>query len=146
MPRSDQVVLYAEDDESDAFLFKHAFAKAGIAHRLIIVRDGSTAIEYLEGTGPYADRTQHPLPSLVLLDLNMPGLSGLDVLKWIRATPTLSVLAAVMLTSSNQEPDMRRAYEHGATAYLVKPCELDEIINLARTINDKWLMADKSPA
>jgi CheY-like chemotaxis protein len=142
---ADQVVLYAEDDESDAFLFQHAFAQAGITQRLIIVRDGQMAIEYLAGTGAYADRAQYPLPSLVLLDLNMPGVSGLDVLRWIRANPALSTLTAVILTSSNQQADIHRANEHGADDYLVKPCELDAIISLARTINDRWLKGNEKP-
>ena len=133
------VILYAEDDENDAFLVQHAFAQAAITQRLIVVPDGRFAIDYLASQGAYADREQYPLPRLVLLDLKMPGVSGLEVLQWMRRTPQVSTLVAVMLTSSNQEADIRRAYAAGANGYLVKPGRIEDIITMARAVKDYWL-------
>jgi CheY-like chemotaxis protein len=83
------VILYAEDDPSDAILFQRAFKQAGVKSRVVVVPNGKTAIDYLNGNGLYADRAQHPLPCLVLLDLKMPAMSGLEVLQWIRGTAGL---------------------------------------------------------
>ncbi|MBI3829533.1 MAG: response regulator [Planctomycetes bacterium] len=143
MTQCNKVILYAEDDEDDAFLFQHAFKQAGISHRLVVVPNGKTAIEYLSGDGAYADRVQHPLPSLVLMDLKMPGISGLEVLKWIRTSPSLSTLLVVMVTSSNQDTDIHRAYLQGANGYLVKPGNIDAIVTMARSIKDYWLMQNR---
>ena len=143
MNPSKKVILYAEDNDSDAFLIAHAFKKAGIEHRLEVVPNGQTAIQYLAGEGEYADRAQHPLPSLVLLDLNMPGVSGLEVLKWIRTTPSVCTLVAVMLTSSNQDADIHRAYAQGANGYLVKPGSIDAIVAMAHAIKDYWLTQNR---
>src|SRR5687768_11684350 len=142
--QSSEVILYAEDEESDAFFVQRAFAQAGITQRLVIVPNGQAAIDYLAGKSAYADRTKHPLPSLVLLDLNMPGLSGLDVLKWIRMTPTVCTLVVVMLTSSNQDTDVHRAYQQGANGYLVKPGDIDSILTMARAIKDYWIEQNRA--
>ena len=143
MNPSKKVILYAEDNDSDAFLITIAFKKAGIEHDLEVVPNGQTAIQYLSGEGKYADRAQYPLPSLVLLDLNMPGVSGLEVLKWIRTTPSVCTLVAVMLTSSNQDADIHRAYTQGANGYLVKPGSIDAIIAMAQAIKDYWLTQNR---
>jgi CheY-like chemotaxis protein len=143
---SHEVILYAEDEETDAFFVQRAFQQAGIGQRLIIVGSGQEAIDYLAGTGHYADRTRHPFPSLVLLDLNMPGVSGLEVLKWIRATPALCTLITLMLTSSNQNIDVHRAYRQGANGYLVKPGDIDSILTMARAIKDFWLTQNRATA
>jgi CheY-like chemotaxis protein len=140
------VILYAEDDESDAFLFQHAFKNAGISQRLVVVPGGREAIDYLSGEGAYADRVRHPLPCLALLDLKMPGVSGLEVLKWIRATPRVSTLITLMLTSSNQDTDIHRAYIQGANGFLVKPGKIEEIEAMVRAIKDYWLGQNRASA
>ena len=89
---SSEVVLYAEDDENDAFLLANAFKRVGIPHRLVVVDDGRAAIDYLAGEGEYADRAQHPLPRLVLLDLKMPAVTGLEVLQWIKGPPVRATI------------------------------------------------------
>jgi CheY-like chemotaxis protein len=137
--RSNGPVLYAEDDENDAFLMRHAFNQAKIINPLLVVSDGNAAIEYLLGKGGYSERKQHPLPCLVLLDLKMRGRSGLDVLKWKQDEPSLSTLPVLMLTSSSQERDIREAYELGANGYLLKPNTPDEMVSLAKAIKDFWL-------
>lgn len=144
--QSNDVILYAEDEETDAFFVQRAFNKTGITQRLVVVPSGQHAIDYLAGKGDYADRTRHPLPSLVLLDLNMPGVSGLDVLKWIRATPSVCTLITLVLTSSNQDIDVHRAYQQGANGYLVKPGDVDSILPIARAIKDYWLTQNRATA
>jgi CheY-like chemotaxis protein len=137
------VILFAEDDENDAFLIQRAWAQAGIPHRLIIVEDGKAAIDYFAGNGAYADRAKYPLPCLVLLDLNMPGTSGIEVLKWIRTKPTTVALPVVMLTSSNHEADVHRSYVQGANGYLVKPSRLEDMVTMAKGIRDYWLVLNR---
>lgn len=137
------LILYADDDENDAFLVQHAFAKAGITSPLVIVNGGKAAIDYLSSQGA-TSHPSSPVPTLVLLDLNMPGTSGLEVLKWIRSTPVVSTLAVVMLTSSNQEADICRAYLQGANGYLVKPSKIDELIIMVKAINDFWLVQNRA--
>jgi CheY-like chemotaxis protein len=138
-------ILYAEDDDNDALLTKLAFAQVKISNPLIIVPDGETAVEYLDGTGHYANRHEHPLPCLILLDIKMPGKSGLDVLKWIRSQPGICTLPALMLTSSNQEADVHRAYILGANGYLEKPNKPDAMLVTARAIKDFWLTLNRYP-
>src|SRR6185369_2526448 len=106
-------VLYAEDEEDDVFFLRKAFHDAGIRNPLAIVTDGDAAVDYLSGQGRYGDRDRFPLPCLALLDLNLPGRSGLEVLKWIRAQPSMCTLPVLMLTSSSQETDLHRAYIQG---------------------------------
>ncbi len=139
-------VLYAEDDENDAFLMQRAFRQLAIPNPLEIVADGKLAVEYLRGTGAYADRQQHPMPCLVLLDLNMPGKSGLEVLKWLRAQPAISTLPVVVLTSSNQQTDIHRAYIQGANGYLIKPGKPNELLAMVKGINDYWLTQNRNPS
>ena len=113
-----QCILSAEDDENDAFLLQRAFRRAGLS-QLRTVPDGQAAVEYLGGKTIYTNRAAHPMPALVLLDINMPRLAGLEALAWIRHQPDLKALPVVMLTSSIQAKDLREAYSLGASAFLV---------------------------
>ena len=142
---SNKPVLYAEDEENDVFLMERAFKKADIANPLRIVPDGKMAVEYLSGTGRYANRAAHPMPGLVLLDLNMPGKPGLDVLEWLRAEPATSTLLVVVFTSSNQDRDVHRAYSLGANGYLIKPGKPDELWVTVKLIKDYWLGQNRMP-
>ena len=137
-------ILYAEDEQDDVFFLKRAFTQAGIAHPLVVVPDGQRAIDYCCGAGDYADRDQHPLPCLLLLDLNMPQKSGLEVLKWVRNDPQISTLPIIVLTSSLQDADIHRAYVQGANAYVVKPSNPDELLFMAKTIKDFWLTQNRT--
>jgi CheY-like chemotaxis protein len=142
---SRQIILYAENDENDGFLFGRGFKQAGVTQELVVLPSGKDAIAYLNGDGEYVDRGRHPLPCLVLLDLNLPGLvSGLDVLKWIRTTPNLCTVVTLMLTSSNKDADIHRAYLQGANGYLIKPGRLDEIVAMAKAVKDFWLVQNRS--
>src|SRR5690242_8351703 len=131
MDKVGDVILCAEDEEDDAFLLGRAFERAGITNPLVIVPDGKTAMSYLAGDERYADRTQHPFPCLVLLDLNMPGIPGLEVLKWVRSTPSTCAVVVIVLSSSSQDIDVHRAYHMGTNGYLVKPSNLEEMVVMA---------------
>jgi len=122
-------VLYAEDDENDAFFMQRAFARLAPA-ALTIVPDGSEAIAYLDGTGAFSDRKSHPLPGLLLLDIKMPNVRGLEVLAWVRQQKKFNDLPIVMLTSSTQAKDIELSRQQGADAYLVKPSQARELIGL----------------
>jgi CheY-like chemotaxis protein len=137
-------ILYAEDEDNDAFFLKRAFQQAGIPHPLIVVSDGQEAIDYCSGSGPYQSRADHPLPCLVLLDLNMPKKSGLEVLKWIREELLIRTLPVIILTSSLQEADIHRAYQAGANAYLGKPSRPDDLVQAARAIKDFWINQNRT--
>jgi CheY-like chemotaxis protein len=120
-------VLYAEDDENDAFFMQRAFAMLKRPKALRIVRDGAEAIEYLRGVGEFSDRTKHPFPSLVVLDVKMPRMSGLEVLQRLRADPTIARVPVVMFTSSTQDSDIEVSRARGADAYLVKPSNSEQL-------------------
>lgn len=139
---SRRVVLYAEDDDNDAFLIQHCWETAAIPHALEIVPDGQRAIDYLSGHGDFADRAKHPLPSLVLLDLNLPRLSGLQVLAWIRQQPQFAALPVAILSSSNQEKDIDGARALGADDYFVKPSNVTELARLVARFRERWLAAN----
>lgn len=128
------VVLYAEDSDDDAFLMRRAFAKAKFPGSLVVVSHGLEATRYLAGEGPYSDRAQHPLPRLILLDIKMPHMSGLEVLQWIRRRDEFRDTPVLMLTSSSQEADITTAYASGADCYLVKPANLDTFRDLVEDI------------
>jgi CheY-like chemotaxis protein len=132
-------VLYAEDDENDVFLMERAFEKISVPIPLRSVSDGKLAIAYMAGSEPYSDRQKHPLPTLVLLDLSMPGRHGHQVLQWIRSQPAYARLPVIVLTSSNQESDIYRAYLLGANGYLIKPGDPDDLLRIVSSIKQDWL-------
>jgi CheY-like chemotaxis protein len=140
-----QFILLAEDDPNDVLLIQRAFQKAGLKHRLKVVRDGGQAIQYLSGRGIYADREKYPMPYLLLLDLKMPGTDGFEVLQWARAEPDARRLLVVVLTSSNLQSDVDKAYDLGANSYLVKPVEFDEMVNLIKRFEAYWAEINRTP-
>jgi CheY-like chemotaxis protein len=138
-------VLLVEDEPDDVLLARRAFAKAGIAAPLHVVGDGEAAVAYLAGTGAYADRLRYPVPGLMLLDLKLPRLGGLEVLRWVRAQPPLRRLPVVVLTASKENVDLERAYDLGANSYLVKPVSFDGMIELSRALGLYWLTLNEPP-
>lgn len=133
-------ILHVEDNPDDVLLTKLAFKKAGVEAELEILSDGSKAIAALQNgmsTSP---------PNCVLLDLKLPSISGLEVLEWIRQQPALKRLPVIMLTSSLLPKDINRAYDLGANSYLLKPADLDSLIQLAKTIDLYWLHTNTPPA
>jgi CheY-like chemotaxis protein len=138
-------ILYVEDEETDVMLMQHVFAKAGIQNPLYTVKDGRLAKDYLAGNGPYADRKEHPMPGLVLLDLNLPYWSGLEVLTWIRKQPQIQRLPVIIVTSSNRPDDINQAYDACANAYLVKPNSLADLTSMLLALRDFWLIQNRMP-
>jgi CheY-like chemotaxis protein len=132
-------VLVAEDEETDVLILRLGFEKAGLPNPLIAVRDGQEALDYLNGNGPYADRSRHPLPALLLLDLKMPRLTGFDVLAWLATRPDFKHLPAVVLSSSSDDSDIQEALRLGARDYFVKPHSLAELVKIIRTLPARWL-------
>jgi CheY-like chemotaxis protein len=139
------VILYVEDEETDVMLLQHVLAKAAIHNPLHTVKDGKVAKEYLAGEPPFDDRRLHPLPGLVLLDLNLPFWSGFEVLEWIRQQPQLRRVPVLVFTSSSRPDDISRAYDAGANAYLVKPNALADLSALALAVRDFWLLHNRPP-
>lgn len=140
-----EYILLVDDDSNDVLLIQRAFQKAGLKDTLKVTRDGQQAIDYLKGQGHYADRSRFPLPFLVLLDLKMPGTSGFEVLHWVRSQPDLRRLLVVVLTSSNLQADVDRAYELGANSYLVKPVEFEEMVNMIKRFEAYWSEINRTP-
>ena len=133
-------VLYVEDEENDVFFMQEAFRKEGLGHALRTVGNGREAINYLAGNAAYADRGRHPLPSVVLLDLNLPLISGFDVLRWLRERPEFRNMPVVIFSSSSRDEDKAKARELGAQEYVEKPKSaflFREVVGLLR----KWLAA-----
>ena len=141
----ENLILLAEDDPNDVLLIQRAFEKTNIANPIQVVRDGEEAVAYLSGEGQFADRDRHPLPLLLLMDLKMPRKSGLEVLEWVRRQPGLKRLPVVVLTSSNQSPDINRAYDLGANSYLVKPAGFDSLLDLVKNLDMYWLILNEKP-
>lgn len=138
-------ILYAEDEPNDIFFLQRAFERAGLGHDLQAVPDGEAAQDYLSGTGAFADREVHPLPHLILLDINMPKKSGLEVLDWIRRQPRLKSLPVLILTSSEREADMEKARQLKADDYIVKLSDPLKLVALAQSLHDRWLSTPSSP-
>jgi CheY-like chemotaxis protein len=139
------VILYVEDEENDVFLLEHVLAKAGIRNPFQRVKDGKQARDYLAGEAPFENRQRYPLPGLVLLDLNLPYWSGFEVLKWIREQPEFRSLPVVVFTSSSRPDDIARAYNAGASGYLVKPNALNELTSLVTALHGFWILHNRFP-
>ncbi|MFN7140756.1 MAG: response regulator [Limisphaerales bacterium] len=134
-------ILLLEDQEDDAFLLKRAFKQAGIQAPIQVVQDGLEGIAYLQGAGIYSDRNRYPVPRVILLDLKMPRMGGLEFLEWIEKNPHLRVIPTIVLTSSQLASDVKRAYELKASTFMVKPTSPDDMAELARAIEAYWQRA-----
>jgi len=136
-------ILLVEDNEDDAFFMKQALKDAEITNPFQHVEDGQAAIDYLAGTGKYADRQQYPLPMVVFLDLKLPFKTGHEVLQWIRAQPDFQKLVVIVLTSSNEPVDLKRSYQLGANSFVVKPPTPDQLLDLAEAFKLWWLRQNR---
>lgn len=138
-------ILHVEDRPEDVLILRYAFKQAEILNPVQVVTDGQQAVDYLSGKGTYADRKQFPIPCLILLDLKLPIKLGMQVLEWIRRQPTLKSLIVIILSSSIQEGDIKRAYELGANAFLVKHCDSRVTIDMCKAIKQFWLLHNQAP-
>jgi two-component system response regulator len=138
-----KVILLIEDNESDELLTVRALSKANLANEIVVTRDGEEALAYLFATGAYAGRDVKALPTVALLDLNLPKIGGLDVLRRIRADERTKYLPVVVLTSSGEEKDMIQSYDLGANAYVRKPVDFGEFAEAAKTLGLFWLLVNE---
>lgn len=135
---NDQPILHADDDDNDVIFLNYAFKQANITNRLYSLSGGEQVVDYLSGQGEFADRALHPLPGLVLLDLKMPRLNGLETLSWIRAQPALRPLIVIIFTASANQCDVDDAYRLGANSFLIKPAGTDRLTDLIKALHAYW--------
>jgi CheY-like chemotaxis protein len=138
-------MLVAEDRDEDVEILRLACERAKVSLPLHFVRNGEEAIEYLKGEGRFADRSAHPFPKMLLLDLNMPLRNGFEVLEWLRLQPGLRRMLVIIFTSSELPEDINRAFELGANSYLVKPVDLHKLEETARYLEGYWLNLNQFP-
>lgn len=130
-------ILVAEDNADDLFLLQEAFKKSGLGDCLHSVSNGIEVCAYLQGRGSYADRTAHPFPHILLLDLNMPRMNGFEVLEWLRKEPPNSRLMVYVFSASARDGDVERAYELGAKGYITKPTGFNELLAFVSALS-QW--------
>lgn len=138
-------ILLVEDNPDDVELTRRAFRKSNIANDLIVARDGVEALDYLFATGAHADRDPDALPQVVLLDLKLPRLDGLQVLERVRAHPKTALLPVVILTSSIEQRDLVSGYSLGANSYIRKPVDFSEFVDAVRQLGLYWLLLNQAP-
>lgn len=139
------VIMLVEDNPDDVELTRIAFREGNIANEILVASDGEEALRCLFGDGPESCKLQDYLPGVVLLDLKLPKVSGLDVLKRIRAEPRTSCLPVVILTSSKEDEDIISSYSLGANAYVRKPVDYLEFVKAAKTLGLFWLVLNEPP-
>jgi len=140
-----KTILLVEDNADDEALTFRAIMKNNIVNQLIVARDGAEALDYLFGTGQYSGRDVTLGPQVVLLDLNLPKVSGLEVLRQLRANERTKLLPVVILTSSNEEQDRLRGYDNGANSYVRKPVDFNQFIESVRQLGLYWLILNELP-
>lgn len=133
------VLLLVEDSPADVKILQRGLIQAGRSVDLIVVRDGQEAADYLLRRGPFAKNTAWRRPDLIVLDLNLPRLTGQEVLKLLRATPQFALTPVVVLSTSRRPEDVRDAYAAGANTYIEKPLDFDRFVNILRTLSQLWL-------
>jgi CheY-like chemotaxis protein len=132
-------ILLVEDDPNDVVLVRRAFQRTRSGTPLFVIPNGLEAVKYLSGESPYHDREVYPFPDIVLLDLAMPKMGGLEVLAWIRGQPQFRRLPVIVLTTSVHEEDAKKAYEAGANSFVVKPNDFNQLVEAIRSLGDFWL-------
>jgi CheY-like chemotaxis protein len=143
MDGTNYIILAAEDEENDAMLLQRAFRKNNILNPIHWVKDGMQAVAYLQGEGEYADRSRFPFPSVIMLDLKMPRMGGLEVLEWMRDNLDYQVIPTIVMSSSQEEPDIQKAYALGANTYMLKPPDFDTLVTMVKITHDYWTMSIK---
>jgi two-component system response regulator len=138
-------ILLVEDNPTDLELALRVFKKHQLAHRIEVARDGAEALDFLFGTGAYADRGSIQIPKVILLDLKLPKIGGLEVLRRIKGDPRTRTIPVVVLTSSREEKDLVESYQLGVNSYIVKPVDFDQFSNCLRDIGMYWLLSNAPP-
>lgn len=137
--------LLIEDNPHDAELTSKALRQSGLADKLLVLQDGVEALEFLFGTGVYQDRDPHYLPKVILLDLKLPKVDGLEVLSRIKSDDRLKLIPVVVLTSSEQDSDIQESYRLGANSYIVKPVDFDKFFQAVADLGLYWLWLNRPP-
>ena len=138
-------ILLVEDNPDDRELMKLAFSQGEIAHNLIIVSDGVEALNYLLGQESFSDRDLTSMPAVIILDLNLPKINGIEVLRRIRAHPQTKLLPVVIISSSNEPKDLIDSYINGCNSYIRKPIHFTQLQNFVREISTYWLTVNQLP-
>ncbi|HXV86924.1 MAG TPA: response regulator [Gemmatimonadales bacterium] len=138
-------ILLVEDSPNDVELTMRALKHVNLANRIHAVRDGAEALDFLFARGAYAGRGETPIPKVVLLDLKLPKVDGLEVLRQIRGDPRTRVMPVVVLTSSREEPDIKKAYALGVNSYIVKPVEFESFVKAVSDAGLYWLLLNQAP-
>jgi two-component system response regulator len=142
-----RIILLVEDNPNDTHLTLRAFERSAVLHEIVVARDGQEALDYLFASGSFADRDPQLMPDVVLLDLKLPRVDGLAVLRRIRTDERTRQLPVVVLTSSNEETDVIRSYELGANSFVQKPVDFTEFMNAAQQLGLYWLaLNEPAPA
>lgn len=141
----DKVILLVEDNQDDETLTLRALSKSKILNKIIVARDGAEALDYLFGTGIHAGRDTGDQPQLILLDLKLPKIDGLEVLKRLRADARTALLPVTILTTSNEERDIVTSYQLGVNSYVRKPVDSDSFIEAVRQLGLYWLVLNTGP-
>jgi len=140
-----KVILLVEDNPSDVKLTRRALEQNQIVNKVIVAEDGREALDYLSGAGQYASRDVRDFPAVVLLDLKLPRIDGLEVLKEIRSNELTRLLPVVILTSSDQEQDLIDSYKLGANSYIRKPVDFNQFAEAVRNLGMYWLLLNEAP-
>ncbi len=138
-------ILLAEDNPSDVELTTRALKKHNLANKMQIVHDGQEALDYLFGEGKYSGRPNNDFPRVILLDLKLPKLSGIEVLRAIRADERTKLILVVVLTSSQEAPDIKESYSLGVNSYIVKPVDFSKFVDSVSNLGFYWLLLNKPP-
>jgi CheY-like chemotaxis protein len=136
-------ILIAEDDENDAIILERALRRVGFENPFRFCRDGAEVIEYLQGEGRFQNRKEYPFPSLLITDLKMPKLGGIEILKWLYHHPDCNLLPKIVFTASKQASDVQEAYKWGANSYLVKPGGYEQLTQMLKVFFEYWNMCEK---
>lgn len=142
---SKKVILLVEDNPDDEALTVRALRKGNLVNEIVVVRDGAEALDYLFCTGGYKDRDPFDLPQVVLLDLKLPKIDGLEVLRRMRANPGTEILPVIILTSSNEQQDLINVYKLGANSYIRKPVEYEQFFEAVQKLKLYWLVLNEPP-
>jgi CheY-like chemotaxis protein len=138
-------ILLVEDTPSDAALIRRGFDKTNVLNPIVWVKNGQEALAYLSGLGQYGDRIRYPLPALILLDLDLPEMTGFELLQWKRTQPYIRRIPVVVLTIDKATSAINAAYDLGANSYLVKPGDPEEIMRIVKSIQEYWLGLNQPP-
>ena len=138
-------ILFVEDSADDAALTIRALAKSGCSNKLLHVKDGAEALDFIHCRGAFALRKKTEFPKLILLDLKMPKVSGIQVLEEVKSNPETKSIPVVMLTSSNESPDIEKCFALGANSYIVKPVDSDNFFKAIKEIGLYWMVFSKPP-